>query len=889
MYSIDRLQSKYRILPSKINRPPLPKGHVPRARLVSLLNLAQTKRCVVLLAPAGFGKSTLLAEWANQANQSTLWYSLDELDNELSRFCSYLFVAVRKQFPQLHSQFFEQEENLNAANRDTIVRHLVQLLAAIPWPTALILDDCQTITNPIIWQIIEQTLAQLPSHLCWVLGSRSKSPIGLSRLQKAGQIQEFDILDIKFSPLETEQFLLKNLPQYSLEQSQQLINTEISGWIAGLQLSLISHNQYRLRPVVAPGVNLQSQRLMQDYLIEEVLKHTDKRTLAFLFATVICRRFSVDLANELTAGQDADLVIDQLQRDQLFILPEGTAEPWYRYHSMFRHSLLAIANGKTPKAISALHLKAAQWWVDRQYYSEAAEHLVSSGDGLALQGFLHQYGWLLYHSNQLRTLQQCFGGLARATIINDAPLTLLFCWTVVHEQQHDLARECLATARAQGLQDMAEIGSLYTLDALLALLNGDTELSLEWVQLALPMLGDDLYWERVHCLLIRAEVLQSQGHYFASIDSAEQAVGICAARQFQTQRAQSHYLIAQAHMAVGDFNATALALDQALAIADIGGLSRLFTRQTLIHCQARLLLARAQYSAAVILLDPLDGSLHEVGAAWHLPLVTQRLKLQLILDTDPRTVAQTAEQLVQARTADCPKTPWIAEADEAMLLYQAKTSAAQPARQTDSRLAALTNTSAGLAQDLNRILTAAATDSVRSSTVRDIGKLLVRCECLEAKLPALKLRLLLAICLTQLGQTQPAKEALLIALSSNGPEMNIGLIECYKNTLGLPLLLDEDLADHTPLATLLFLTRQTHTELIRQQLTERIALLTPKEWSVLALLAERRKNEEIAASLAIAPTTVRSHMKNINRKLQVSSRDQAIVQAQRAQRLRKIR
>jgi len=877
MYSIDRLQSKYRILPSKINRPPLPKGHVARNRLVNLLNLAQTKQCVVLLAPAGFGKSTLLTEWANQAGQTTLWYSLDELDNELSRFCCYLFVAIRKQFPQLHSQFFEQETNLSAENANQIVSHLVQLLATIPGTAALVLDDCQAITNPIIWKIIEQTLAHWPSHLCLVLGSRTMSPVGLGRLHQAGQIQEFDILDIKFSPLETEQFLLCNLPQYSLEQSQQLINREISGWVAGLQLTLISHNQYGPTSFMPASVNQHSQRLIQDYLIEEVLRHTDQRIQAFLFATVICRRFSVDLANELTAGHDADLIIDQLQRDQLFILPEGTAEPWYRYHSMFRHSLLGIAQRKTPKAVNALHLKAAHWWLDRQYYSEAAEHTVSSGDRRALQGFLSEYGWLLYHSNQMHTLQQCFEHLPRSTLLRDAPLALLFCWVLMHEQQDELAVNSLTMATAQAPNNPTLRSSFHTLEALFALLRQDLVLALSLVQLALPALGYLMHWERVHCLLVRAEALQAQGYLQASLDSAAQAIIICTVHKFHTQLAQTHYLIAQAQLARGDLNATELSLQRALTIADNGGLSRLFTREALLHCQVQLKMARAQYLEAGTLLG---GAVPSFGSVWHLPLQTEQLKLDLVLESDLRTLARSAENLVKARSANGIKALWADEADQVLLLYQAKTKAAHKLAHQYSQLQADSDISAELAPGINRLLTLLATNSVSRNSLRAINTLRLRSESLEASLPLLKLRLLSAVCLTHLGRSQPAKEVLMLALQPGAIEPQIGLIQCYKNSLGLPLLMPSDLADHPAAAALQFLTQPTNAELIVQKLRARSDLLTPKEWSVLALLAERLKNEEIAARLAIQPNTLRSHLKNINRKLQLSGREQAIAQAQ---------
>jgi len=891
MHSIDRLQNKYRILPSKINRPPLPKGHIPRNRLVDLLNQAQTKQCVVLLAPAGFGKSTLMTEWANQTSLTNLWYSLDELDNELGRFCRYIFVAIRKQFPQLHSHFFEQEENLNTENTNLIASHLVQLLAAISAPAALVLDDCQAITNPLIWQIIEHTLAYLPSNLCLVLGSRTMASLGLGRLKKAGQIQEFDILDIKFSPLETEQFLLCNLPQYSLEQSQQLITKEMSGWVAGLQLSLISHNQLGLTSFVPASVNQQSQRLIQDYLIEEVLKHTDQRILTFLFSTVICRRFSVELANELTSGQDADLIIDQLQRDQLFILPEGTAEPWYRYHSMFRQSLLGIAQIKTPKAVTALHLKAANWWRHRQYYSEAAEHTVSSGDKAALHGFLTQYGWLLYHSNQLHTLQQCFNHLPSATVLNDAPLTLLFCWTLLHEHQDEVARHSLTTATAQALPKSAQRSAFHTLEALFALLRDDAPLALSLVQMALPMLNDDMHWERVHCLLVLTEALQAKGHFRASLESSAQAIRVCTAQAFKTPLAHGHFLVAQAMLALGDLDATDLSLQQALALVDNVGFSRLFSRAALLLCQAKLMIAQAKYVDAGALLDIADAAIPSSNSAWHLPLQTERLKLQLTVLTDLKTLARTAGKLIKARAEYCFRTQWANEADQALLLYCAQTKSTCKIPHTDSQLQTDSDRSAELAPGINRILTLVATNSLSRNSLRAVSALRLRSESLEANLPKLKLRLLSAVCLTYLGQFQPAKEMLMLAIQPCTMKPNLGLLQCYKNSLGLPLLALTDLPEHSAVAGLQFLTRPSKAELIGQRLQARSALLTPKEWSVLALLAERLKNQEIATRLSIQPNTLRSHLKNINRKLQLSGREQAIAQAQAllAQRQRKLR
>jgi LuxR family maltose regulon positive regulatory protein len=889
MYSIDRLQSQYRILSSKINRPPLPKGHIAREQLVARLNLAQSKQCISVLAPAGFGKSTLLAEWASQAGQSTLWYSLDELDNDLSRFCSYLFVAVRKAFPQVHSQFFENEKNLIAENQSRIVRHLVQLLAAIPEPSALVLDDCQTITNPVIWQIIELTLAQLPGHLCLILGSRTRSPIGITRLRSSNQIQQFNILDIKFSQTDTERFLTLNLPQYSLEQSQKLVSKEMSGWVAGLQLCLISHNQYGAGSVPESGESQKSQRLIQDYLIEEVLKNTDEQTLEFLFATVICRRFSVELANELTAGRNADLIIDKLQREQLFILPEGTAEPWYRYHSMFRHSLLAIVTKKNPQAIDPLHLKAAHWWVTREYYAEAAEHILASGSLSALQQFLTVYGWLLYRSGRLLTLGQCFEQLPRATVHQDTSLAILLCWTLLHDHQPELAQQSLvqAKAKAQGPISKTLCSAFNTLEAMLAQLLGEPLRALDLAQSALTMASHAMAWERSHAFLVIAEAHQDLGQVNQSIASAGQAILLCTEHQFQTQTAQAYCVLASAYMAIGNNSDAAEQLDKALAIAANGGLSSLFASEALCLAQTKLLSSAGQYGAALSLLDQDSSSASMIDSMWQLPLQTARLQLLLSANAARGRLNDAANKLGKMSTVKCVKTHWGLAADQALLLWQALSNSTVPVSSGSPTLSQW-DMNATLEESIAPLIALLLKDTIPVSLPGDICSLIEHTEDSAGSPTGLKIRLLLAVCYRRVDQPCAAKVALMEALEWCSAEPNIGLVACYKNSLGLPVLEQGDLLDPAA-GHWVFLCRPNQSELDDQQLKLRTALLTTKEWAVITLLADQMKNDQIAALLGIRANTVRSHLKNINRKLRVAGRTQAIAQAKAALRMRELR
>lgn len=888
MYSIDRLQSQYRILPSKINRPPLPKGHISREQLVARLNLAQSKQCISVLAPAGFGKSTLLAEWASQADQSTVWYSLDELDNDLSRFCSYLFVAVRKAFPQVHSQFFENEKHFINENQSPIVRHLVLLLSAIPGPSALILDDCQAITNPVIWQIIELTLAQLPSRLTLILGSRTRSPIGIKRLRSADQIQQFDILDIKFSQTDTERFLTRNLPQYSLEQAQKLVSKEMSGWVAGLQLCLISHNQYGAGAIPESGESQKSQRLIQDYLIEEVLKNTDEQTLGFLYATVICRRFSVELANELTAGLNADLIIDKLQREQLFILPEGTAEPWYRYHSMFRHSLLAIVTKQRPLAIDQLHIKAAYWWVTRDYYAEAAEHILASGSLSALQDFLTQYGWLLYGSGKLLTLGQCFEQLPRARVLQDTPLAILLCWTLLNDHQPDLARQSLlqAKAKAQGPLSKTLCSAFYALEALFAQSLGEPMQALDLAQAALATASNEMFWERSHALLVIAEAHHDLGQLSRSIASAVQAIVLCTENQFQTQTAQAYYLLASAYMAIGNNSGAAEPLDKALAVAANGGLSSLFASEALCWAQTKLLSSAGQYDTALSLLTQDSNSPSVSASTWQLPLQTARLQLLLSANADRGRLTDAATKLSGMRTSKCMKTHWRLAADQALLLWQAMSVRTSVACGSGSPKVGRWDRSASLEESIAPLIALLLKDSIPISLPGDICNLIEHNEDFAGSTTGLKIRLLLAICYRRMEQPRAAKLALLEALEWCSAEPNIGLVACYKNSLGLPLLEQGDLLDSAA-GQWLFLYRPNQSELDDQQLTLRTALLTAKEWAVIALLANQLKNDQIAILLGIQANTVRSHLKNINRKLRVTGRTEAIAQARAALRMRK--
>ena len=256
---------------------------------------------------------------------------------------------------------------------------------------------------PLIVELLAKILERAHDKMHLVVASRLPI-LGLSCVLKADyKFCELSMEDLKFTEQETSAFFDDLSVRHYIHQDKQLLQ-EVDGWVAALQLIRISHLS---EPSWQPSLDLQQRRMIGDYLLEEIISTLDQPTLVFLAATSICRRFNLELAQALTSLTSAGPILEHLQQRQLFVTTTGRKDVWYRYHSIFRAAVIKHCQACLPLGLSALNLIAAQWWLERGYYLESADHFIASGDRDALIVFIVNWGWEHFTLACLRFNHDC--------------------------------------------------------------------------------------------------------------------------------------------------------------------------------------------------------------------------------------------------------------------------------------------------------------------------------------------------------------------------------------------------------------------------------------------------------------------------------------------------
>ncbi|MEU4293587.1 LuxR C-terminal-related transcriptional regulator [Kribbella sp. NPDC026596] len=362
------------VLATKLFPPARRTELVARPRLAGRLDatLNREHRLTLVSAPAGFGKTTLLSDWA--AGQERVgWLSLDEGDNDLSRFLAHLWAALAGTGLDLDPTALEP----SAAALTTVVNELVR--AGPDTSRLLVLDDYHVIESPEVHQAMTFLLDHGPDQFHLLIATRSDPPLPLSRLRSRGQLTEVRATDLRFAPAEAREFLNEAMGLHLAEADVQALEGRTEGWIAGLQLAALS-----LRGVsdVAEFVEAftGSNRFVIDYLVDEVLTRQGSEVRDFLLRTSILDRLTGPLCDAVTGGSYGAQMLADLDRGNVFLVPLDAERSWYRYHHLFGDVLRARLMAEHPEQLPALHRAASAWYASHQLVADAVRHALAAGD-----------------------------------------------------------------------------------------------------------------------------------------------------------------------------------------------------------------------------------------------------------------------------------------------------------------------------------------------------------------------------------------------------------------------------------------------------------------------------------------------------------------------------
>lgn len=369
------------LLQTKLEFPLVGARIVRRNRLTNLLTRVMDRQVALMVAPAGYGKTTLLGEWLSTVSASDwriAWVSLDIYDNAPSRFWCYIVAALHK----IHPKFQFDVDKIPCDEHDFTslvqINPLLNEVGQIPDRICLVLDDYQTITNPAIHHSLGYLIAHLPRNLHLILSSRVVPPIPFSRMRVQGQLLRITAKDLSFTLDETETFFA-GIPNLEVEQERiRALWETTEGWADGLRvaaLSLKSQHDFYTGTTQSPG----ELHHVFDYMTEEVLDQQDEETREFLLKTSILKEFSAPLCDAVLGQSNSQEILSRLEQSNLFIVALEE-KYWYRYHPLFNELLGTEVERKFPHLILDLHRKACCWLNEHNFPQRAVEHALTIGD-----------------------------------------------------------------------------------------------------------------------------------------------------------------------------------------------------------------------------------------------------------------------------------------------------------------------------------------------------------------------------------------------------------------------------------------------------------------------------------------------------------------------------
>jgi len=378
------------VLGTKLHAPRPRRRLVDRERLTGRLaaNAGGAPRLVLVAAPAGFGKTTLLTQWlAVDAGSPgrVAWLSLDRGDDDLRRFLTLLAAAIHAAAPEAGADALALLEAASAAPHDALVS-LIDDLDGLDGPTVVALDDLHVVEAADVHEAVAFLLDNLPPQVTLAVATRADPPLPLSRLRARGELVEVRAAELRFTAGEAEAFLNEMMGLRLDPALVSALEARTEGWAAGLQLAALSAQTLARAPDgsgdVAGFVEAfsGSHRFVLDYLVEEVLDHQPDEVRAFLLDTSVLEELTGGLCDALTGRADGAGMLESLERGGLLVIPLDDERRWYRYHHLFADALRARLAARHPDRMAALHAAASGWLAEHGLLHDAVRHAIAGGD-----------------------------------------------------------------------------------------------------------------------------------------------------------------------------------------------------------------------------------------------------------------------------------------------------------------------------------------------------------------------------------------------------------------------------------------------------------------------------------------------------------------------------
>ena len=496
------------LLTTKLYLPRTPLGFVLRPRLVEQLDEGLARELVLVCAPAGFGKTALLADWSQRGQRPVAWLSLDAADNDPVRFWRHVAAALDRVRPGVAERVGPLLAGPSRTSFDGFVSALINELVGHPDPVVLVLDDYHLIEAESVHSSLLFLLEHVPPGLQLVLASRADPPLPLARLRGRGKLAELRTLELRFTDAEAAALLREAVGHDLGDDAVAALTARTEGWAAGLQLAALSlQGQSDVTKFVETFSG--SHRYVLDYLTTEVLERQPEQFRAFLLDTSVLDRLCGELCDAVTGRTDSQSMLETIERANLFLVPLDEVRRWWRYHHLFADLLRTRLQMQQPNRVPELHRNAAAWCEEHGLADDAFRHALGAGDARWAARLIEQNADALHLRSEGATLKRWLAALPAEVAESLPRLSLvqarLALLTGRVEQVEDLldAAERVWTKAPAAADEPYEpsvgrAASVYTnvpamvaaSRAFLAELRGDADTTTSFASRALEMLGE---------------------------------------------------------------------------------------------------------------------------------------------------------------------------------------------------------------------------------------------------------------------------------------------------------------------------------------------------------------------------------------------------------------
>ena len=535
-------QNSDKLLHTKLMAPRLHAGVIERRDLLVRLDSGLSKKLTVVSAPTGFGKTTLVSMWIADRKISSAWVTLDENDNDPSRFWTYVVSALRTFDSSIGKNTLASLSTTQSPSFQSLLTPLINDFSEITDSCILVLDDYHAITSAEINEGLSFFLQHLPESLHIVLTTRNDPDLPLPLLRVREELVEINAANLRFNQQEVELFLSQSLHTELSSTAVAQLFQKTEGWVAGLRLVALSLQNKGLGNIEKLVESFTgSDRYVADYLIKEVFESQPKPIQDFLLKTCFLNRLTGELCDSVAGSTNGATMLEQLERENLFLvqLQQGHGRVWYRYNPLFAESIQSLARGHLGELdVRFIFEKASTWFEQQQILDDAVEAALSAKlferSIVLIEKFIE-----IYSLNEMRTLIRWMKDIPDSLILQHPSVCMMYAQVILFTSD----RYAVATAihiepylrAAEGVwkaeRNDGKVGTVFALRGMMLLWQGEFGKSLEAIYQALELMPEsEVFWRGVSLLNAAGGEIYA-GHMFSAQEKILEARALLGASQ----------------------------------------------------------------------------------------------------------------------------------------------------------------------------------------------------------------------------------------------------------------------------------------------------------------------------------------------------------------------